>query len=410
MTSAAKTGRNDPCPCGSGIKFKKCHGSPVSSVGPTKPKSPSTQLENARGLAPDQTTASVQLGGFPGQSQRYVVVNEFKDGRPSNPAGHEGEYKVVFVFSRPGRAQRGDREISFDLSAEGDSHLSLNAPISLAVDAKHEAIVAMHLEHAHNNRVVKLVCRPNSKGFIASAEATLQAQGFKDAESAASRALTPALSMWSVTLNIPLHVQQVQVTETRTGNAQISAVNPFYDAPAQLVHDKGLSEDFLWFGALYREAANTNSVLYRFLCIYKIIEGIVVRRGATKIYPREKERVPAEPSEFNDWLQALFPVRPERWDSMALDSVFVAEALGKSCAEIRDKFLRPIRNDIGHLFGDDDTARPRARLWIDDPDQISKVHHWLPLATCIARLMLKNEFPDLFLSGLDVHGKPRSAV
>jgi uncharacterized protein len=22
----AKAGRNDPCPCGSGLKFKKCHG------------------------------------------------------------------------------------------------------------------------------------------------------------------------------------------------------------------------------------------------------------------------------------------------------------------------------------------------------------------------------------------------
>lgn len=22
----AKVGRNDPCPCGSGVKFKKCHG------------------------------------------------------------------------------------------------------------------------------------------------------------------------------------------------------------------------------------------------------------------------------------------------------------------------------------------------------------------------------------------------
>ncbi|MEO9231559.1 MAG: SEC-C metal-binding domain-containing protein [Devosia sp.] len=22
----AKVGRNDPCPCGSGLKFKKCHG------------------------------------------------------------------------------------------------------------------------------------------------------------------------------------------------------------------------------------------------------------------------------------------------------------------------------------------------------------------------------------------------
>ena len=27
VASGAKTGRNDPCPCGSGKKYKKCHGS-----------------------------------------------------------------------------------------------------------------------------------------------------------------------------------------------------------------------------------------------------------------------------------------------------------------------------------------------------------------------------------------------
>jgi preprotein translocase subunit SecA len=26
-SSARKVGRNDPCPCGSGRKYKKCHGS-----------------------------------------------------------------------------------------------------------------------------------------------------------------------------------------------------------------------------------------------------------------------------------------------------------------------------------------------------------------------------------------------
>jgi preprotein translocase subunit SecA len=26
VRSAAKVGRNDPCPCGSGKKYKKCHG------------------------------------------------------------------------------------------------------------------------------------------------------------------------------------------------------------------------------------------------------------------------------------------------------------------------------------------------------------------------------------------------
>jgi len=26
QTARAKAGRNDPCPCGSGLKYKKCHG------------------------------------------------------------------------------------------------------------------------------------------------------------------------------------------------------------------------------------------------------------------------------------------------------------------------------------------------------------------------------------------------
>jgi uncharacterized protein YecA (UPF0149 family) len=30
--AAPKVGRNDPCPCGSGKKYKKCHGAEASSA------------------------------------------------------------------------------------------------------------------------------------------------------------------------------------------------------------------------------------------------------------------------------------------------------------------------------------------------------------------------------------------
>src|SRR5208337_1214207 len=36
-TRFASTGRNDPCPCGSGVKFKKCHGHPVVEKRPSTP-------------------------------------------------------------------------------------------------------------------------------------------------------------------------------------------------------------------------------------------------------------------------------------------------------------------------------------------------------------------------------------
>jgi hypothetical protein len=406
MINKTGPGRNDPCPCGSGKKFKKCHGGTGQAAPRESRVVPAARIRADEGttLEPNQTSASVPLGGFPGQNQHYTIVNQFRNGRPSHPAGHPGQYKVVFVFSRPGRAPRSDRDLSFNLASEGDSHLSINAPQVLPRGTEGENVIALHLEHTHRGRTVKLVCGPNAQGFVASAEAELSASSFQEAEVEASRALTPALSMWSATLNIPLHIHQVEVTELRTGNVRLSVTTPYYDAPAGMVSQSGLNEDFLWFAALYREATNTNSPLYRFLCIYKIIEGIVVRRAATKVYPRVKERVPDDPAHFNQWLDALFPVRPAQWDAMALDSVFTAEALGRTVGDIRDKYLRPIRNDIGHLFGESEGTNPKARLWIDDPQQTIKVHHWLPLATCIARLMLKNEFPGVFLAFLDERG------
>jgi hypothetical protein len=40
-TNWPKTGRNAPCPCGSGKKFKRCHGSVDAAVTPAAPQLPS---------------------------------------------------------------------------------------------------------------------------------------------------------------------------------------------------------------------------------------------------------------------------------------------------------------------------------------------------------------------------------
>ncbi|HKN47698.1 MAG TPA: SEC-C metal-binding domain-containing protein, partial [Candidatus Polarisedimenticolia bacterium] len=34
---AARVGRNDPCPCGSGKKYKKCHGAEEGTGTPARP-------------------------------------------------------------------------------------------------------------------------------------------------------------------------------------------------------------------------------------------------------------------------------------------------------------------------------------------------------------------------------------
>jgi hypothetical protein len=396
-----KPGRNQPCPCGSGKKYKRCHGA-TSNATAGAAGDVDRPITPAMPAATD--SMSVDLAGFPGQQQHWVLVNKFKPEarKPSSPVGHEGEYRVVYVLSRPGHSPTGERDFSFDLAAKGatgDSHLSMSPPAELIRSERDR--IELHIETNYGGRKLTFECHPNAQGFIGRIETAIEAVSFADADLLASRALSPFLSIWSVTQNIPVHIHQTEITETRTGNRRITIRMPFYDAPPPGVPKGGVPDEFLWFAALYREAMNSNSPLYRFFCLYKIIEGVVVRRGVTKVYPKKRERVPDDPDEFNGWLHAVFPVRPAKWDPMALDSVFIPEVRGRSIGDIRDKELRALRNDVGHLFDESDKT---LRLWIDDAEQVNRVHRWLPITICIARLLLKNEFPLVYLSGLAEDG------
>jgi hypothetical protein len=333
-----------------------------------------------------------------------VVVNQFRSDaeKPSSPAGYPGEYRVVFVLSKPGHAPVPDRDVNFDLGTKGDSHISLNASY-VPVPGVAGEITTMRIAATWASQHIQFDAYPNARGFITRIEGTVIADDFADTDAIATRALAPFLSLSSVMLNVPVYVYQTEVTETRTQNRRVTVTLPFYEAPPLPMAPNGASGEFLWFAALYREALNTNSPLYRFLCLYKIIEGIIVRRTVTRVYPRN-ERIPTAPAEFNGWLHALFPVRPEQWHQMALGSVFIPEALGRTIGDIRENDLRPLRNDVGHMFDDTDKTH---RLWVDDAEQVQRVHRWLPITTCIARLMLKNDFPREFLPGLDEVGNER---
>ena len=69
---ALKTDRNAPCPCGSGLKFKKCHGGPH---GVDKPRAAEVQTSALAHLAPDQLFAQAlshhQGGEFPSAAALY---------------------------------------------------------------------------------------------------------------------------------------------------------------------------------------------------------------------------------------------------------------------------------------------------------------------------------------------------
>src|SRR5262249_12942327 len=115
---------------------------------------------------------------------------------------------------------------------------------------------------------------------------------------------------------------------------------------------------------------------------------------------RPQERIPKEPAEFEQWLNAIYPLR-RKWDEMALESVFVAEARGRKINDLLDKELTDLRVDIAHTLSD---KSGEVTLSVDEALHLAKVNHWLPLLKCIVRRMLKNEFPEEYLPYLQEDG------
>jgi SEC-C motif len=99
-------GRDDPCHCGSGKKFKKCHGPPMSEL-------------------PKQNTMSAKIpAGMPGMLQYLGLVAMPAPKEPYAPvqSGGPGIYKVVLTLSRPGQPLMREGQVTSFENMQGDSH------------------------------------------------------------------------------------------------------------------------------------------------------------------------------------------------------------------------------------------------------------------------------------------------
>jgi hypothetical protein len=160
-----------------------------------------------------------------------------------------------------------------------------------------------------------------------------------------------------------------------------------------------LTDDFCQYASLYREGLNSNSGFYRFLCFYKILESIPLRRGRTNEAAKEagqqvrrfREVIPSTKDELIALLKDVYPWRT-RWDSFALDQMVPAEAAGKKIGWVREKHLNPLRVGIAHAL----LHTGEVRITLDKLEHIQEVNKWLPLCRTLARLLLRNEFPDEF--------------
>ena len=385
----------DPlCLCGSGLKHRRCHGSIVDPV-------------NAAGNLPLNATAfRTGLAGFPGQLQQMHVVNQFPDDDPrsSVPAqGARGLYEVVFVLKRPGFPLVGERQVSFSNGLLGDSHVGIRPP-AFTPPSGHD-LDRILLQSDGDDGRFEFIGTANQKGFLGKITSRpIQARDRFHAEEIAYRALAPSLSEFSLQLDIPLEISQIETKDLSTESCHLTITVPYFDVPLIVAPQSRTGPDFRGIASLYREALNSNSPVYQFLCLFKIIEALKARRkklqrsakaANARHTPAAPEILPTTHRDIRKWLETLFYVRPE-WSLVALDSAVPPEVRGKSFDEVTTDLLNPLRVNIAHaLF--QDTGR-ELTISYDDLLDTRKIAKFVPLVKCIVRRMMKTDFRAEFLA------------
>jgi hypothetical protein len=262
-------------------------------------------------------------------------------------------------------------------------------------------ILILHeVSATHRDAAVTFEGFANSKGRLARLVfRTLQAASFSDAELKANHAVQEFLSQVSVCFNVPLIIATTHMVETSTSNQRIEIVTPFL--PRSFASDASARpiDGFQVYASLYREALNSNSPVYRFLCFYKIIEGLRIRRNRLAITrqqngesaSRAREVLPADTNAAHAWLKELLGLSAQA-ERLTLEYVFPKGTLGKKYNNIIDLNLRPLRVGIAHAV----LESGETTLVAHDLLHMKQVMMWLPLTNCIARQMLKTDFPSAF--------------
>jgi hypothetical protein len=397
----ADIGRNDPCPCGSGRKFKKCHGS-MKNNNPTHVPS-TTHVPLSVSMEADSATPRFTFDylaqGLPGHRFIITVVPQRAD-RPithrDNPQGSPGSYKAISVLHRPGHSLESPNDMNAAELLNGESYLKIIP--SQYVNISAGIIGASPILHAS--------VRCNDKGFVEKIETDpFPAQSLEEARKFAFRLLAPMLGHWCIECNLPISIYRTDVIElsTETRSTDIVAPFPELDYVPSIQTPLQMSIRFRACISLYREAINSNSPAYTFLCLYRILEGFIEDRKKKGIESKERGTpppnyrvwmVPSTEPQFIAWLNSLYRIRLN-WDGAHCGGMFPSTARGKRITKIIDD-LYDLRCRIAHSI----VGGNQENYWEESLDYFNEIDTWLPLIQMIVRRMIKDEHPTEFLVGI----------
>jgi hypothetical protein len=377
-----KLGRNDPCPCGSGRKYKKCHGAnSVFQTGTrvkTPPKSPITSVSIPK-----------EKLGLPGAAYQLHTRGR-KIGEPPKPPSDtlQDTYRVVLTLSR---TVPDFQSLNFESGMTGDSYIQFAKPKKDRTIADFDEMVIFS---GHGSQRLEITGMSNPQGRLAKLSVETPAPSFTGAEKIAFGGASPFLSAMAFVLDVPVRLTQMDVTQMSTLNSSMTYICPYTDiVPIGNDHNNVPYVQSLL--SLYREGINSNSPNYQFLCWYKIVEGVNVKRAEEttllkKALPLKfAERFEKTKVEQRKRLEETFPiVRAFGATDTTWDDIVPDEVMDWKFNRVREYKLEPLRNRIAHMI-----SEPSGDLSLspDSRENAREITKWISLLRFIARVMITNE-------------------
>lgn len=150
-------------------------------------------------------------------------------------------------------------------------------------------------------------------------------------------AISPMLDYFSFIANCPILISKIYCNDTKNNIDFFSYTVPYSEVTIN-PHIDSLPEELIPIFALYKEAKNNHSPFYRFLCYYKILEGVL-----KNIRPKLFKKLKSQGIQFSR-LEELVPQHTEIEGELQ-------KLIGKNIQSVfEDFFTKKYRNVVAHFI------------------------------------------------------------
>ncbi len=280
------------------------------------------------------------------------------------PPGISGTLIIVAEFDRENVSPEHDvprlddkDERDFSVSCMFSKETGFSGSISGAVDATLGTSFFKpqpgHSDYAIQTPLGVFNLVTNAQSEFSGVTFRCRANTFQQARSAFHQGLVPFLDYISYVANVPIIIARVNYSDEKNKVQSFEFTTPYQEILINPTENT-LHPEMLPVYALYREAKNTMSPLYRFLCYYKILEGI---------YNHLRPEIYRLAREHSVDLSSKKETIPDDREMHTNHNTLV----GRPIKDFFDRELSDYRNDVAHYILDSGTF-----LSVTNPDVTDK--------------------------------------